>query len=179
MLLAQEVPDGRVFALDTQTLISIGIQLLNGIILAVALTFILYRPVKEFMNKRTERFQSKVKEAEAAMARANELMAEYNSKLEAIERDRDKILEEARLKAADESRIILEEARREAYEIKKRSLESVEEDKRRLKEETRSYVVDLASRIAQKYIAERMDAETQDRLFEEVVARLEDAKWQN
>ena len=93
VLLAQKVPDGRVFALDTQTLISIVIQLLNGIILALALTFILYKPVKEFMNKRTERFQSKLKEAEAAMAKANELIAEYGSKLEALEKERDKILE--------------------------------------------------------------------------------------
>ena len=59
ILLAQAVPEGRVFGLDSQTLISIGIQLFNGSILAVALAFILYNPVKDFMEKRREKIQKK------------------------------------------------------------------------------------------------------------------------
>jgi F-type H+-transporting ATPase subunit b len=63
----QTLPAGRVFGLDTQTLISIGIQLLNAIILALALTFILYKPVKRFLQKRTEMIQKKIDDSEAAM----------------------------------------------------------------------------------------------------------------
>jgi F-type H+-transporting ATPase subunit b len=177
--LAQVVPEGRVFGLDFQTLIHIGIQLLNGIILAVVLSFILYKPVKEFMRKRSERIQSKIDEADANMAKANELIAEYEEKLKNIENERAEILEAARLKVADESKNILEEARREAFEIKKRSMDSVAEDKERLKEETRLYIIELASLMAEKYIKQSIDAEVQDKLFEEALAQLEEAQWQN
>lgn len=179
VFLAQAVPEGRVFGLDLQTLISIGIQLLNGIILAVALSFILYKPVKEFMRKRTERIQRKMDDADATMVKANELIAEYDTKIKNIDKERMEILEAARLEAADASRIILEEAKREAHEIKKRSLENIEEEKKRLKEETRLYILELASLMAQKYITENIDDEIQDKLIEETIAQLEGAQWQN
>jgi F-type H+-transporting ATPase subunit b len=179
VFLAQAVPEGRVFGLDLQTLISIGIQLLNGIILAVALSFILYTPVKEFMRKRSERIRSEMDDAEATMLKANELIAEYERKLREIDRERMEIIEAARLKAADESKIILEEAKREADEIKKRSLDSVAQDKKRLKEELRLYIIELAFLIANKYVTHNIDDETQDKLIEEAIAQLEDARWQN
>ena len=133
MFLAQTVPEGRVFGLDMQTLISIGIQLLNAIILALALGYILYQPVKDFLQKRTEKIQNEIDKANATMAKANELIADYNTKLKNIDKERMEILEAARLKAADESKIILQEAKQEAYEIKKRSLESIAEYKKRLR----------------------------------------------
>lgn len=179
MFLAQTVPEGRVFGLDMQTLISIGIQLLNAIILALALGYILYQPVKDFLQKRTEKIQNEIDKANATMAKANELIADYNTKLKNINKERMEILEAARLKAADESKIILQEAKQEAYEIKKRSLESIAEDKKRLQEETRLYIIELASFMAKKYITQNIDDETQDKLFEEAIAQLEEAQWQN
>lgn len=177
--LAQNTPEGRVFGLDQQTLISMLIQLLNGVILAVALGFILYKPLKEFMRKRTERIQGKIDNAEATMAKARELIEEYNEKLAQIQITSEEIIEEARQKAADESRAIIESAKQEAQEIRRRTLESIEEDKRRLKEEARLYIIELAFLIAQKYVAQKMDEETQERLFMEAVSELEEAQWQN
>lgn len=179
VLIAEAVPEGRVFALDSQTLISIAIQLFNGIILALALGFILYKPVKEFLEKRTERIQNKIDDADSTMAKAKELIAEYENKLKDINKERMEILEEARLKANEESRKIIEEAREEARQIKQRSLESIAEDKRRLKEEARLYIIEVASLMAEKYIAENIDDKAQDRLFQEALAQLEETQWQN
>lgn len=177
VFLAQAVPDGRVFGLDLQTLISIGIQLLNGIILALALGFILYKPVKEFMRKRTEGIQNKIDETEVAMAKAKKLVAEYDIKIKDIDKERMEILEAARLKAADESKIILEQAKQEAYEIKKRSMDNVLADKKRLQEEARLYIIEIASLMAEKYIAQNIDNEIQDKVFEEALTQMEIAQW--
>ena len=87
VLLTQSVPEGRVFALDQQTLISTGIQVLNGIILAVALGFILYKPVKKFMQERTDRIQSKIHDSDSTMAKAKELIAEYEYKIKNIDKE--------------------------------------------------------------------------------------------
>ena len=54
LLSAQAASAGRVFALDSQTLIGIAIQLINAVILAVVLGFMLYNPVKDFMRKRKQ-----------------------------------------------------------------------------------------------------------------------------
>lgn len=177
--MAQAVPEGRVFALDSQTLISIVIQLFNGVILAVALGFILYNPVKEFMDKRTKSIQSKIDDANITMAKAKKLIYEYEEKLKNIDKERIEILEAARLQAIEESKKIIEQAYKEAHEIKKRSLESINEDKRHLKEEARLYIIEVASIMAEKYITEKVDDKVQDRLYEEALAQLEEAQWLN
>lgn len=176
-LLAQTVPEGRVFALDGQTLISIGIQLLNGIILAVVLGFILYKPLKNMMQKRTEKIQGQIDDADAKLVEGNELVAEYNKKLNDIEKERIEILEDARLKANEEKNVILEEARQGAEEIKKRSSEEMLANQKHIQEETRNYIIELSSLIAEKYITQTIDPEIQDKIFEETLAKMEDAKW--
>lgn len=179
VVLSQAVPDGRVFGLDTQTLISIGLQLFNAIVLALALGFILYNPVKKFLRNRTEKIQKSIDDSDATMLKANALITEYDSKINEIDIERLEILEAARLKALDESKIILEEAKIEAREIKKRSLDSVSEDKKRLKEETRLYIIELSSIMAEKYITQNIDTETQEKLFKETLTKLEEAQWQS
>lgn len=175
----QTLPAGRVFGLDTQTLISICIQLLNAIILSLALAFILYKPVKEFLQKRTEKIQKKIDDSETAMQKAKDLMAEYEAKLKDIDKERLEILEAARHKALEEGKKIIEDAKEEADAIKKRSLESITAEKKRLEEESRLYVIELAFLMAQRFIALNMDEETQNKIFEESLAKLEAVKWQS
>ncbi len=177
IFLAQAVPDGRVFGLDSQTLIQIGIQLLNAILLAAALGYLLYNPVKEFMQKRTDRIQKQMDDAEAAKARAEELIAEYKQKLSEIDREREEILEAARLRAAEERKAIIAEAKQEALEQKQRVSESIAAQKERLKEEARLYIIEAASLMAEKYIAQTIDDQIQDKLFAEALAQLEEAQW--
>lgn len=177
IFLAQAVPDGRVFGLDSQTLIQIGIQLLNAILLAAALGYLLYNPVKEFMQKRTDRIQKQMDDAEAAKARAEELIAEYKQKLSEIDREREEILEAARLRAAEERKVIIAEAKQEALEQKQRVSESIAAQKERLKEEARLYIIEAASLMAEKYIAQTIDDQIQDKLFAEALAQLEEAQW--
>jgi len=177
IFLDQAVPDGRVFGLDSQTLIQIGIQLLNAILLAAALGYLLYNPVKEFMQKRTDRIQKQMDDAEAAKARAEELIAEYKQKLSEIDREREEILEAARLRAAEERKAIIAEAKQEALEQKQRVSESIAAQKERLKEEARLYIIEAASLMAEKYIAQTIDDQIQDKLFAEALAQLEEAQW--
>lgn len=177
ILLAQTTPEGRVFGLDAQTLIQIAIQLFNAILLAVALTFILYKPVKEFLRKRSETIQGGIEDAETTMARANELITSYEAKIEEIDQERVRILEETQLKAKKDHKIILDEARQEAEAIKKRAMESVAQDKLRFHEEMRLHVIDLSAYMAEKYITEKMDDDAQDRYFNQVIGHLEETTW--
>ena len=161
VLLTQAVPEGRIFGLDEQTFIQIGMQLLNAIVLAFALAFILYKPVKEFLDKRSEGIQGKINDADATMAKAKELIAEYENKIKDIEKERLDILEEARLQTINERELIIEEANKEAEEIKKRSIEGASLEKKKLQEESRLYIIELASLMAERYIVENIGNEEQ------------------
>lgn len=177
VFLAQSIPDGRVFALDRQTLISMGIMVLNGIILAVALYFILYKPVTEFLQKRSERIRNSIEEASSTMAKARELINEYESKVSNIDKEYERVLQEARIKAYDERKIIIAEAHEEAERIKKRSESIIDAERERMRLETRPYIIELATLIAENYITRNIEKEEQERLFESALAELEEAQW--
>jgi len=179
LLLGTAVPGGRLFALDQQTLISIAIQLLNICILAAALTYILYKPVQEFMARRTERISNELQTAEKRMAEADRLKAEYQKKLKEIDIERLKILEAAREEALNKSKHIIEEARAEALALRKRTEEMILAEKERLKMESKQYIIEVATLLAEKIVKEAIDSDIQDRLYEETIAELEEATWLN
>ena len=77
------------------------------------------------------------------------MIAEYDSRLKNIEDERTRMLEAACLEAADESKTILAEAKQEADKIRERSLAAVSEYRKRLQEETRLYIIETASLMAQ------------------------------
>ena len=179
MLLAGVVPDGRVFGLDQQTLIHIGIQLFNACVLAVALGAILYKPVQEFMRKRSDRIRDQIRDAQETMLQADQLKTKYEHKLSQIEAERIRILEAARHEAAQRGRHIIDEAKEEAAVIKHRAAQSIAEESERLKEETRLHIIEVSALMAGKFVEQTIDREAQDKLFNQTMAQLEEAQWPN
>ena len=177
-ILLTAVPEGRVFGLDQQALISIGIQLFNAALLAAVLSYVLYKPVRKFLRSRTERISALLGRAEGEMAKAGELKAQYEQKLEGIEEERAAILEAAHRLAAEKGRRILSDAQKDAAETRERALADTRIERERAQEEIRLQIIEVASIMAEKYVAQAMDAETQDRLFAETMAELEGAAWQ-
>ena len=177
-ILLAAVPEGRVFALDQQALIGIGIQLFNAALLAAVLSYLLYKPVRKFLQGRTERIGAQMGRIEDEMAKAGELKVHYEQKLEGIEEERAAILEAAHRLAAEKSRRILHDAQKDAAEMRERAAEDVRIERERAQEEIRVQIIEVASTMAEKLVAQAMDAETQDRLFAETMAELEEAAWQ-
>ena len=175
--LTSTVPEGRVFGLDQQMLIQIGIQLLNAIILAVVLAKLLYEPVKSFMRKRTERIQDSINRANDRQSEAEALIGEYDAKLAEIEQERHGILEAARERALEDREEILAEALLEAEEIRQKNRELIAQDESRLNEEVRLHAIDLSTIIAARYLSEEMDDEERAAYVERITSQLEDAQW--
>ncbi|MCR5148038.1 MAG: ATP synthase F0 subunit B [Eubacterium sp.] len=121
----------------------IFLHLLNFAILFTGLYIILYKPVKDFIEKRQEHYKEMEEKAKAEKADADKLLKDYEAKLssvdeeinekkkkadaeiETVRRDRmekvdaeaDKIIKEAKEKAKRESNRILRDADKEAKQI--------------------------------------------------------------
>ncbi|NLK98129.1 MAG: ATP synthase F0 subunit B, partial [Epulopiscium sp.] len=102
---------GSLLSFDKQFLFSLGVQLINTLILFFVLTKLLFKPVSNFMQKRAERIQSQLEQAKAEEENALKLKAEYESKLQDIKKEADAILKEAREKALKQESSIIEQAR--------------------------------------------------------------------
>ena len=85
---------GRLFGLDMQLLFGMVFQAISILLLFVALTYILYEPVRKVLEDRKQRIANDVASAKQDKAEANEYKAEYEAKLKNIDKEADIILAE-------------------------------------------------------------------------------------
>ena len=171
------VPEGQVFGLNTETLITIVLQLLNASVLAGFLTWLLYKPVRKFLQKRAERIQSQLDRAEQDMTQAATLKDQYEASLDGIEQERVEILETAHKQAVEKTRNVLQEGKREADAMRDRALQSIQNEQAQIQDSVKDYIIDLSSAMAGKIVTHAIDPEIQDRLFAEALQELEDTSW--
>jgi len=179
LMLLAGAPADRLFGLDQQTLIQVGFVLLNVSLLAVILTFLLYKPVRNFLHKRADGIKNQLEQAAADMAKANELRLIYEQKLKDIDLERNTLLDTARRLDAEKSRQILAEAKQEADAIKQRAFADIGLERERVKEEMKQAIIEISAALAEKYLARAVDGEIHDRLFAETLAEMEDTTWQS
>ena len=178
-LFFSSVPDGRVFGMDSQTLVQIIANLINVGLLSVVLAYLLYNPVRSILHKRTERIQGQLLQAEEEMTRAVEMRRQYEQKMEDIEREREEILGEARKLATETSRRILSDAKSEAETLKDRAAATVEMEWDRAQTEMRTAIIDVSAVMAEKFVSLAINKETHDRLFAETISDLEGMTWRD
>ena len=171
------VPDGRVFGLDAQMLQSIGIQLFNATLLAVLLFIILYKPVRNFLQKRAEKIKEQMDQAALDMAAADALRVQYKENLENVEQTRIQILESAQRSATQKSEQILQESKKKAEDIRVQAMCDIQNERAQAEDEMKRQILEVSSRMAGKIVQYAMDETTQDRLFKEAIAELEGTAW--
>ena len=174
-----ELPPGRVFDIDSQTLIQIVANIVNVAVLAAVLAFLLYRPVRNVLNKRSAKIQGQLLQAEEELEKATELRRKYEQKMDEVEREREEILGEARKVAADSSRRLIAEAKKEADTVRERAAANVEMEWERAENDMRTAIIDVSAVMSEKFVKLAINKETHDRLFDETISDLEGMKWRD
>ena len=169
----------RLLAFDAQMLTNLLLQLTNTLILAAILAYILYNPVKRFMKNRADRIANQILSAQENMKKSETLRAEYEEKLRNIDKQSAEILESSRKRALEKEQQIIQEAKQEALAIKERALKEVEQEEARVKDSMKLQMVEISSLMASKFIQATMDESTQNKLLDEVISDLGEAKWLN
>jgi len=174
-----EFPEDRVFGFDSQMVVQIIANALNVAILAGFLAYLLYKPVRDILRKRTNKIEGQLMQAEEEMQRATELRQQYEKRIEDVEREREEILSEARKFAADNERRIISDAKQEADAIRERAAQSVKVEWERAENDMRTAIIDVSAVMAEKFVSLAINKETHDRLFDETVADLEGMTWRD
>lgn len=161
------------FYLDRDTINSLIGNTLNVLLIFFIVAFILYRPVRDFMKRRTERINGELQDAASNMKAAQELKAEYERKVNDIESERIAILDDARKQANERRNELLAEAKHEAESVKERALREIAMERERVKGEIHHAIIDISSDMAAKLVDVSIDQSAHDKLFAEAMAELE------
>ena len=135
------------------------LHLFNFVLLAGGLYFLLYAPVRNFMEKRTGDIAAKEKAAAEKEANAAALEAEYSRRLDEAKAEAEKTRAAAALEAEKEASAILADAKRQKERMLADARDAAAHEKERMIEDARGEIANLAVEATAKLLSEREAAE--------------------
>jgi len=142
-----------------------------GILVAV-LSWLLYRPAKEFIQERQKKIKSRINDAKEREQSAQELKQERINKLKSAKERRREIIEEAGREAEEIVKKGRVEAKEKASRIIEQAKKEAEQEKVRIKQELEKQYVDVSLLGAEKILQREVNEEDQrkflDSLFDEI-----------
>ncbi len=126
---------------------------MNLAILTGGLYFLLYKPVKDFMDKRAAHYQELEDQAADKLAQAEQLKADCQAKLDAADEEIHQERLQAQQAAAQAAQEQLAQAEEQAQRIVAKAQAEAEQSKERALRESQREMRELAARAAKKLAA--------------------------
>ena len=146
----------------------------NLLILYLFLKKILFKPLKNMIDSRQKEIDDMYSDAENAKDTANELKAEYESKIEKATEESEEILKKAVRKAQLREEEILQEANQKAARTLERAAEQVEQEKKRAVNEIKNEVSEMAISIASAVIERDVSQDEHTALIDSFIEKMGD-----
>ncbi len=169
----------RLLGFDPQLLFDAFVTGINVFILFFALSYMLFNPVREVLEKRRQRIAGELKNAADDKEAARAMKEEYEDRLHEVKKEAEEILEDARKRAKQREAEIITEAREEADRIVTRGSREVELERKKALDDMKEQIISIASVMAGKVVAASIDTTVQDALIDETLKEMGESTWQS
>lgn len=142
------------------------LHLLNFVVLFAILYFLLYKPVKQFMDKRSEYYKKLDEETKANLAESEKCKAEYQASIHAAEAE---ILEKKQKATAELEELIAaktKNAEEEAEKIIADARKCIEAERTKMLREAESEITDMVISAADKLVAQSTTSQAFDHFLD-------------
>lgn len=147
-------------------------HLINTAILFIAIRFLVYKPVRKFLNARTERVMGEIEGAQAKQAQADEALAVATEKRRAAELAASQIQSEGAARAQQTGDSLIESAKRQAEEILAQARVDAEQTKAAAQAEIQAQALSMAVEIAEKMIGRELAVRDNETLAREFLTKV-------
>ncbi len=169
----------RLFGLDAQLIFELCLSALAVFCLFMALSYILFNPVRDMLKKRQQMVAETRDTANKEKEDAGKLKAQYEEKIKNAEAEAEEILSAARKRALKNERAILEEAKEEAARIIANANVQIELEKKKAMDDLKQEVVSIATMMAGKVVAASIDEKLSDQLLSDTLKEMGDDTWRS
>lgn len=142
------------------------LHLLNFVVLFAILYFLLYKPVKQFMEKRAEYYKNLDEEAKTNLAEAEKAKEEYLKKLDLVEDEIAAKRQEAHIKMEEASAAKIKLAKEEAEKIVAEAHKDIEYDRIKMMKQAKKEIRHMVTSAAEKFVAKSTTPEAFDEFLE-------------
>ena len=167
----------RLFNLDWQLLADSCLMIIAIFFLFLALSYFLFNPARKLLNSRKEKIQDELETAKKDMEDAQSLKAQYESKLQDIDKEAESILSDARKRALNNENQIIAQAKEEAAAILERARTEAELEKQKMSDDVKKEMIVIASLMAGKVVSASIDTTVQNQLIDETLKEMGDKTW--
>ncbi len=129
------------------------LHLFNFVILFAILYFLLYSPVKKFMDERQQYFKDMEDEAKANLADAKKARADYEEKLHSVSDEISALKQKAYKDAEDAGKLKIEQSEKEAEDIIKNAKIAIERDRKKMIADAKNEISDIVSDAVTKIVS--------------------------
>lgn len=143
--------------------------MINLAILYFILKKVLFKPVTEFMEKRTNSIKDGLDSVAKGMAEAAALKDQYEARLKSAQVEAEEIVRSARKNASLEYDSIIKNAREEAAKILESARSEVERQRQEMMKEIRNQIASLALAAASKVVEANMNTESNKAIIDRFI----------
>jgi F-type H+-transporting ATPase subunit b len=147
---------------------------INFIILFGGLAYFLYKPIRNFLQKRSQEIEQRLKEAEDAQKEAELKLKEAKARLATLEDEIEKLKKEAEIEGRKEKERIIQLAQQEAERIKYFAKQEIEMLMRSGIKDLKEYTAGLAAALAEERIRKKMSPGDQSFFIDKSIEKLDE-----
>jgi len=147
-------------------------RVMNFTVLAVALFFVLRKPLSQALSSRIKGIKEQLDELEAQKAEAEKKLAEYNQKLAQLEKEAEKIVDDYVRQGNEAKARILKEAEASAEKLQVQALRNIEHEFAQAKSELQKEIFEKSLVKAEEIIRSKFSGEDQNRIVDDYLKKV-------
>lgn len=147
-------------------------RVMNFTVLAVALFFILRKPVSQALNSRIDGIREQLSDLESKKEEAEKELAGYQEKLAGLEQEAGKIVAEYTRQGNEARDRILKEAETAAQKLEEQAKRNIEYEFKQVKTKLQEEILEKALVKAEEILKTGITDEDQDRLVDEYLKKV-------
>ena len=152
-------------------IVTILAHILNVVILFFFLRWLLYKPVKKFIDARSASFDERRENLAKQEEDLSKKMSEYESLIASSRKESDEIIKTARDNANKRAEKIIEEAKQSAKDLMQSTRNEIASERDIAQARMREEVADLAVGIASRVLEREVKAEDNERIIQSFLER--------
>lgn len=153
--------------------LDVVIHIINIVVLFVILRVLLYKPIYKFMQKRAERIQGELDEAQKNQQIAEELKQKYNDSLQSAQVEASEQAAQIIRKASSEADSIVAAAQKEGERIVAEAAKKAEENRKKALSDAKEDIKELSLDIAEKILAREINESDNSKIIDDFFAAVE------
>lgn len=147
---------------------------LNLLILFGAMMIFFFKPIKKILEQRQAEADAQFDDAKNRQNEADELKADYEEKLKAMEAEKERTMAEAKASAKEEYQRIVGDAEQVAAQMKTDAKAEAEEERSQILKKAEKDIADLVVEAAEKVVGEKSGEAADKSLYDDFLHKAGD-----